>query len=148
MAAWPLNIYELSRPPLRRERAINWESRGGGTERERKGERERSRRQGSSGRGRGCWQQKGTKNEIPPAMERNRLWLLSSHGISLSMFPTGGYYPPGYNCTPQLYTSLPWQKKRKKYLLSVGGWNRPLPFPQSTVITITTIRMELTMYRS
>lgn len=148
MAAWPLNIYELSRPPLRRERAINWESRGGGTEREREGERERSRRQGSSGRGRGCWQQKGTKNEIPPAMERNRLWLLSSHGISLSMFPTGGYYPPGYNCTPQLYTSLPWQKKRKKYLLSVGGWNRPLPFPQSTVITITTIRMELTMYRS
>lgn len=41
MAAWPLNIYELSRPPLRRERAINWESRGGGTEREREGERER-----------------------------------------------------------------------------------------------------------
>lgn len=59
---------------------------------------------------------KGTKNEIPPAMERNRLWLLSSRGISLSMLPTPDNYPPGYNCTPKPYLVV-----STKNVVSLGG---------------------------
>ena len=134
MAAWPLNIYELSRPPLRRERAINWESRGGGTEGEREREREKDRGgrdppvvAGDAGSKRGR------------RMRFHRPWKGTACGYCHPMGFRFRCFQPADTILLDIiarpnYTSLPWQKRKKISPLR-GRMGSP-PF-QPSAITIT-----------